>query len=39
MIPYGIDALTADDGNGNVAAATVDWVIQTAFARRWWWSA
>jgi flavin reductase (DIM6/NTAB) family NADH-FMN oxidoreductase RutF len=31
MIPYGIYVLTADDGNGNVAAATVNWVTQTAF--------
>jgi len=32
MIPYGIYVLTADDGEGNVAAATVNWVTQTAFA-------
>jgi flavin reductase (DIM6/NTAB) family NADH-FMN oxidoreductase RutF len=32
MIPYGICILTADDANGNVAAATVNWVTQTAFA-------
>ncbi len=32
MIPYGIYILTADDGAGNVAAATVNWVTQTAFA-------
>ena len=32
MIPYGIYVLTADDGNGNVAATTVTWVTQTAFA-------
>jgi flavin reductase (DIM6/NTAB) family NADH-FMN oxidoreductase RutF len=32
MIPYGIYVLTADDGRGNVAAATVNWVTQTAFA-------
>jgi flavin reductase (DIM6/NTAB) family NADH-FMN oxidoreductase RutF len=32
MIPYGIYVLTADDANGNVAAATVNWVTQTAFA-------
>ena len=32
MIPYGIYVLTADDGNGSVAAATVNWVTQTAFA-------
>ena len=31
MIPYGIYVLTADDGKGNVAAATVTWVTQTAF--------
>ena len=31
MIPYGIYVLTADDGHGNVAAATVNWVTQTAF--------
>jgi len=32
MIPYGIYVLTANDGKGNVAAATVNWVTQTAFA-------
>jgi flavin reductase (DIM6/NTAB) family NADH-FMN oxidoreductase RutF len=32
MIPYGIYVLTADDGAGNVSAATVNWVTQTAFA-------
>jgi flavin reductase (DIM6/NTAB) family NADH-FMN oxidoreductase RutF len=32
MIPYGIYVLTADDGEGNIAAATVNWVTQTAFA-------
>jgi flavin reductase (DIM6/NTAB) family NADH-FMN oxidoreductase RutF len=32
MIPYGIYVLTADDGKGNVGAATVNWVTQTAFA-------
>jgi flavin reductase (DIM6/NTAB) family NADH-FMN oxidoreductase RutF len=32
MIPYGIYVLTGDDGEGNVAAATVNWVTQTAFA-------
>src|SRR5438045_9718207 len=31
MIPYGIYVLTADDGKGNVAGATVNWVKQTAF--------
>jgi flavin reductase (DIM6/NTAB) family NADH-FMN oxidoreductase RutF len=32
MIPYGIYVLTALDGKGGVAAATVNWVTQTAFA-------
>ena len=32
MIPYGIYVLTVDDGKGGVAAATVNWVTQTAFA-------
>ena len=32
MIPYGIYVLTADDGKGTVAAATVNWVTQSAFA-------
>ena len=32
MIPYGIYVLTADDGAGTLAAATVNWVTQTAFA-------
>ena len=32
MIPYGIYVATADDGNGRIAAATVNWVTQTAFA-------
>jgi flavin reductase (DIM6/NTAB) family NADH-FMN oxidoreductase RutF len=32
MIPYGIYVLTADDGKGNIAGATVNWVTQTAFA-------
>src|ERR1700693_3581274 len=31
-IPYGFYVLTADDGSGNVAAATVNWVTQSAFA-------
>ena len=31
MIPYGIYILTADDGAGNVAGATVNWVTQTSF--------
>src|SRR5437764_12884587 len=30
MIPYGIYVLTADDGKGNVSAAAVNWVTQTA---------
>jgi flavin reductase (DIM6/NTAB) family NADH-FMN oxidoreductase RutF len=32
MIPYGIYVLTADDGQGGVAAATVNWVTQSAFS-------
>jgi flavin reductase (DIM6/NTAB) family NADH-FMN oxidoreductase RutF len=32
MIPYGIYVLTAADGKGTIAAATVNWVTQTAFA-------
>jgi flavin reductase (DIM6/NTAB) family NADH-FMN oxidoreductase RutF len=32
MIPYGIYVLTADDGKGNIAAATVNWVTQGSFA-------
>ena len=32
MIPYGIYVLTADDGKGNIAAATVNFVTQTALA-------
>jgi flavin reductase (DIM6/NTAB) family NADH-FMN oxidoreductase RutF len=32
MIPYGLYVLTADDGKGNVAGATVNWVTQSAFA-------
>ena len=31
MIPYGIYVLTADDGKGNVGAATVNWVTQGSF--------
>jgi flavin reductase (DIM6/NTAB) family NADH-FMN oxidoreductase RutF len=31
MIPYGIYILTADDGKGGIAAATVNWVTQSAF--------
>ena len=32
MIPYGIYVLTAADDKGNISAATVNWVTQTAFA-------
>jgi flavin reductase (DIM6/NTAB) family NADH-FMN oxidoreductase RutF len=32
MIPYGIYVLTADDGKGGIAAATVNFVTQTSFA-------
>jgi flavin reductase (DIM6/NTAB) family NADH-FMN oxidoreductase RutF len=32
MIPYGIYLLTSDDGKGNISAATVNWVTQSAFA-------
>ena len=32
MIPYGIYVLTSDDGKGNISAATVNWVTQTALA-------
>jgi flavin reductase (DIM6/NTAB) family NADH-FMN oxidoreductase RutF len=32
MIPYGLYVLTADDGNGNISASTVNWVTQSAFA-------
>ncbi len=32
MIPYGIYVLTTDDGAGNLAASTVNWVTQSAFA-------
>jgi flavin reductase (DIM6/NTAB) family NADH-FMN oxidoreductase RutF len=32
MIPYGIYVLTADDGAGNIAAATVNFVTQSSFA-------
>lgn len=32
MIPYGIYVLTAQDGQGSVAAATVNWATQTSFA-------
>jgi flavin reductase (DIM6/NTAB) family NADH-FMN oxidoreductase RutF len=32
MIPYGIYVMTADDGKGNVGAATVNWVTQGSFA-------
>lgn len=32
MIPYGIYVMTAKHADGSVAAATVNWVTQTAFA-------
>ena len=32
MIPYGIYVLTAEGKDGKVAASTVNWVTQTAFA-------
>jgi flavin reductase (DIM6/NTAB) family NADH-FMN oxidoreductase RutF len=32
MIPYGIYILTAQDEQGGIAAATVNWATQTAFA-------
>ncbi|MGO8916603.1 MAG: flavin reductase family protein [Stellaceae bacterium] len=32
MIPYGIYVLTANDGKGGIAAATVNFVTQTSFA-------
>lgn len=32
MIPYGIYVLTANDGKGNIGAATVNWVTQGSFA-------
>lgn len=32
MIPYGIYVLTADDGKGNIGAATVNWVTQSSFS-------
>ena len=31
MIPYGLYVLTAEGKNGAVAAATVNWVTQSAF--------
>ncbi|WP_428483601.1 flavin reductase family protein [Rhodopila sp.] len=31
MIPYGIYVLTANDGKGNIGAATVNWVTQGSF--------
>ena len=31
MIPYGLYVLTAERGDGKVAAATVNWVTQTSF--------
>ena len=32
MIPYGIYVMTAKDGDGSIAAATVNWVTQTSFS-------
>ncbi len=32
MIPYGLYVLTAEGSDGSIAAATVNWVTQTAFA-------
>jgi flavin reductase (DIM6/NTAB) family NADH-FMN oxidoreductase RutF len=32
MIPYGLYILTTESSNGQIAAATVNWVTQTAFA-------
>jgi flavin reductase (DIM6/NTAB) family NADH-FMN oxidoreductase RutF len=32
MIPYGLYVLTADDGKGNLAAATINFVTQSSFA-------
>ena len=32
MIPYGIYVLTGESKDGKVAASTVNWVTQTAFA-------
>ncbi len=31
MIPYGLYVLTAESSDGEIAAATVDWVTQTSF--------
>lgn len=31
MIPYGLYVLTAENGEGRAAAATVNWVTQTSF--------
>jgi hypothetical protein len=36
MIPYGIYVLTADDGKGNIAAATVNWGDADGVLRRPW---
>ena len=33
MIPYGIYVMTAEDSDGNVAAATVNWEIGRASCR------
>ena len=32
MIPYGLYVLTAEGGDGSIAAATVNWVTQASFA-------
>ena len=32
MIPYGLYVMTVEDDSGNLGAATVNWVTQTAFA-------
>lgn len=32
MIPYGLYVATADDGQGGLAAATVNWLTQTSFS-------
>ena len=36
MIPYGIYVLTADDGQGNIAAATVNWDVLGGSNQRTW---
>lgn len=32
MVPYGLYVMTVEDGNGEIVAATVNWVTQTSFA-------